>query len=122
MSDKKETCISCSNFVTGDKSPTFNDVYNRSCSKCRGCYVTFNQKVHNTKPDMINSPEHYTQGDIEAIDAIKSALGSSGYLSYLQGSVLKYMWRARDKGDVINDVAKAKWFLNRLADELEGEE
>lgn len=61
--------------------------------------------------DPIN-PDHYRNGDIECIDAIKAALGS-GFNSYLRGNILKYVWRYMDKGG-IEDLKKARWYLNRL--------
>ena len=62
--------------------------------------------------DNVNSPAHYTQNKIECIDAIKNALGS-GYEYYLQGSIMKYIWRYRDKNGV-EDLMKAKWYLDDL--------
>ena len=48
------------------------------------------------KKDNVNFPSHYTKSEIECIDAIKSALGE-GYEYYLQGNIIKYIWRYRDK-------------------------
>jgi hypothetical protein len=62
--------------------------------------------------DMVNKPPHYNNGDIETIDAIKSALGD-GFEFYLQGNILKYVWRYRHKNNV-EDLKKAQWYLNKL--------
>ena len=62
--------------------------------------------------DMVNKPPHYNNGDIEAIDAIQSALGD-GFEFYLQGNILKYVWRYRHKNNV-EDLKKAQWYLNKL--------
>jgi hypothetical protein len=64
--------------------------------------------------DMVNKPPHYNNGDIEAIDAIQSALGD-GFEFYLQGNILKYVWRYRHKNNV-EDLKKAQWYLNKLID------
>ena len=45
-----------------------------------------------TKEDMVNNPFHYNQAGIEAIDAIRAATGE-GFEYYLQGNILKYLWR-----------------------------
>ena len=66
------------------------------------------------KPDMINHPPHYNQGDIEAIDAIKSALGPEGFKAYCRGNALKYLWRSEYKGNSEADLNKANWYLNRI--------
>lgn len=42
--------------------------------------------------DMVNSPSHYNQSGIECISAIQAALGPN-FKYYLQGNVMKYMWR-----------------------------
>jgi len=62
--------------------------------------------------DMVNKPPHYNNGDIETIDAIQSALGN-GFEFYLQGNILKYVWRYRHKNNV-EDLKKAQWYLNKL--------
>ena len=65
--------------------------------------------------DMVNKPPHYNNGDIETIDAIQSALGD-GFEFYLQGNILKYVWRYRHKNNV-EDLKKAQWYLNKLVKE-----
>ena len=62
---------------------------------------------------IVNSPPHYTQGDVECIEAIKAATGD-GYQGYLQGNIMKYIWRYRAKGQAINDLKKAEWYLKEL--------
>jgi hypothetical protein len=47
--------------------------------------------------DAIN-PSHYKQGGIECIDAIKASMNLAEFIGYLQGNVLKYVWRHRHKG------------------------
>ena len=58
--------------------------------------------------DPVNSPKHYTQGDMEVITAIEG-LG----LDYHQGDVLKYISRYRFKNGM-EDLQKAKWYVERL--------
>ena len=62
---------------------------------------------------IVNSPPHYKQGDVECIEAIKSATGD-GYQGYLQGNIMKYIWRYRAKGQRLNDLRKAEWYLKDL--------
>lgn len=67
------------------------------------------------KQDMVNRPDHYTQGDIECIDAIDAAIkGLPATYAFLTGQVLKYMWRWYWKGKPIEDLEKAKFYLERL--------
>lgn len=68
--------------------------------------------------DMVNHPPHYTQGDIECIDAIHSALGSDGFKAYCRGACIKYLWRTDYKNGV-EDLKKCDWYLDRLIQENE---
>ena len=67
--------------------------------------------VHDMK-DMVNSPPHYNKFGVECIEAIQSATGE-GYECYLQGNIIKYLWRYRYKNGV-QDLEKAQWYLTRL--------
>lgn len=58
--------------------------------------------------DPVNSPKHYTQGEMEVITAIEG-LG----LDYHQGNVVKYVSRYRYKNGV-EDLKKARWYIDRL--------
>ena len=72
------------------------------------------------KKDMVNQPPHYNQDKIECIDAIESAT-NSGFEFYLQGVIIKYLWRYRYKGKPTEDLRKAEWYLQKLI-ELKMEE
>ena len=70
-------------------------------------------------PDMVNHPQHYTQGGIECIDALKAAtVGKRGIEAVCVANVIKYLWRYEEKNG-IEDVCKAKWYIERLLKELE---
>ena len=68
--------------------------------------------------NLINKPPHYNKGGIEAIDYIKQQLGS-GFKGYLEGNVLKYIHRHKYKNNPKQDLEKAKWYLERLIQEME---
>jgi len=55
----------------------------------------------------VDHPNHYNEG-IEAIDVIES-----WDLNFNVGNVIKYMLRAPFKGEQIQDLEKAKWYLDR---------
>jgi hypothetical protein len=63
--------------------------------------------------DTVNHPSHYTDGGIECIEAIESALTSEEYRGYLKGNIQKYVWRERHKGGT-ESLKKARWYLDRL--------
>ena len=62
--------------------------------------------------DPVNHPEHYTSGNIECLDAIHAALGDN-YKYYVQGNVLKYIWRFNHKNG-LEDLKKARFYLDDL--------
>ena len=69
------------------------------------------------RPDMVNSPPHYTDGGIEAIDYIAAKLGPDGFKAYCVGNALKYISRAGKKGSAKEDLSKAIWYLRRAGGE-----
>lgn len=66
--------------------------------------------------DPVNRPAHYTQGNIECIDAIEAALGLEGAIAFCKGNVIKYAWRADTKGTPAQDMRKVVWYANKAAD------
>jgi len=67
--------------------------------------------------DPVNNPLHYNIGGIEAIDAIVAATNEQ-VEGYLQGNILKYLWRYRYKNG-LEDLRKAQWYLNKLIEVYE---
>ena len=65
------------------------------------------------KSDMVNHPPHYKAGGIETIDFIEAK-----NLGYNLGNVVKYVSRADLKGNKLEDLQKAKWYLDRAISNL----
>jgi hypothetical protein len=82
---------------------------------CRPVEPANYPEIPDSSSDPIN-PSHYKQGGIECIEAMKAALGG-GFLGYLRGNAIKYLWRYDKKGGV-NDLKKARWYLDRLIQEV----
>jgi hypothetical protein len=72
-------------------------------------------EIPDSSSDPIN-PSHYKQGGIECIEAMKVALGG-GFSGYLRGNTIKYLWRY-DKKNGVEDLKKARWYLDRLIKEV----
>lgn len=69
--------------------------------------------------DTINHPSHYTNGKVECIDGIEAATtGLEGIEAVCTGNVLKYIWRWKLKNG-IEDLKKARWYLDRLIAKVE---
>ena len=58
--------------------------------------------------DAVNHPKHYTSNPsgVECIDVIE-------HMTLCLGNAVKYIWRAGLKGDIIEDLEKGRWFLDR---------
>ena len=70
--------------------------------------------------DMINSPPHYADGQIETIDYIVDVLGEYDAIHYCHGNVIKYTGsRLWSKGKPIEDAKKASWYLNKMVELME---
>jgi hypothetical protein len=64
--------------------------------------------------DMVNSPPHYgVVPNIECIEVVK-------HFPFQRGNAIKYLWRAGAKGDVVEDLKKAIWYIQSEIDDLEG--
>jgi len=60
------------------------------------------------KNDTINHPKHYTFGTIEVIEVIED-----WNLNFHLGNTVKYIARAEHKGRTVEDLKKARWYLDR---------
>lgn len=59
--------------------------------------------------EKVDHPKHYNMGSIEVIDLIED-----WGLDFNEGNVIKYFARAKHKGKFLEDMEKAKWYLQRL--------
>ncbi len=68
------------------------------------------------KRDLVNNPSHYISGGLECIDVIE-AFG----LGFRLGNCVKYVLRAgrKNKQAEIEDLKKARWYLDREIATLE---
>jgi len=60
------------------------------------------------KKEMVNHPQHYQGNKYEVIDIIEDY-----NLDFNLGNAVKYILRCEKKGNKIEDIQKAIWYLNR---------
>jgi len=93
------TCKNCGN----EEPPVSRTVPEVSGSAVKG------------KPEMVVHPKHYNNlgalchhcgGDIECIDVVEK-------MSFNIGSAVKYLWRVDEKYDNVEDLQKAKFYIER---------
>lgn len=58
--------------------------------------------------EAVNHPAHYNVGKIEVIDAIED-----WGLNFSLGNAVKYIARADHKGKPVEDLEKARWYIER---------
>ena len=58
--------------------------------------------------EQVNHPKHYTFGKFETIDVIED-----WKLGIHEASVVKYICRAKHKGNELQDLKKAEFYLHR---------
>jgi hypothetical protein len=89
-------CPICGNWfgVDIDKTP-IPDV----CPGCSDPRVKF---------DAVNHPKHYTKhpSGVECIQITE-------HMNFCKGNAVKYIWRAGEKSNEIEDLEKARWYLDR---------
>ena len=79
------------------------------------------KKLNDVSPaewDAVTKPKHYNTGGIEAIDYIKQQLGD-GFIEYCEGNALKYLHRWRYKEHPVQDLRKARWYLDKMIEATE---
>jgi len=79
----------------------------------------FREKLLEGK-DMVNHPEHYMKGGMETIEYLKAKSTPHGFQTYLRLNAMKYLSRAEEKENLVQDLEKALWYLNRLIKEMKG--
>ncbi len=65
-------------------------------------------------PDVVNYPAHYTShpSGIECIQVTE-------HMGFNLGNAVKYIWRADEKGNALEDLRKAAWYVQREIEKRE---
>ena len=85
------------------------------------CLKPYEEDSSNEDQDVVNNPKHYTSGSIECIDAMQASLSPEQFKGFLRGNVQKYCWRC-DKKNGLEDLKKARWYLDKLIETIEKEQ
>jgi hypothetical protein len=74
--------------------------------------------------DPVNHPDHYNNGPSKCANCGETieAIQVTEQMNFNLGNAVKYVWRAGKKGDRLEDLKKAAWYLNREIQRLEGEQ
>ena len=68
--------------------------------------MTFFQRIKMNDP--VNHPKHYTEhpSGVECIEITE-------HFNFNKGNAIKYIWRSADKGKEVEDLRKARWYIDR---------
>lgn len=108
----------------------YYDVYDNEAMRANANYSHMTSKVkshegfkepdyEDNESDMVNHPDHYMVGGIEALAVIEAKLGgptNEMYRGYLMGNVMKYLMRSPYKGKREEDLRKAQFYLDGLVE------
>ena len=118
--------------MTRDEMIEKLDEYCTDCDTCildkvsdkdGGCYCDVSDEILEKhfkmvfgSYDPVNRPAHYTDGKIEVIDFIEDKK-----LGFCLGNAVKYIARAgkKDPTKEIEDLKKARWYIDRRIKELQ---
>jgi hypothetical protein len=66
--------------------------------------------------DNVNHPKHYTshKSGVECIQVTE-------HMGFCLGNALKYIWRCDEKHDAIEDLKKARWYIDREIEKRQNE-
>ena len=68
--------------------------------------------------DMVNHPPHYTKGRFETIEVIEDIVQFyPAKQAWSAGNIIRYLSRAEHKGNKLEDLKKAQFYMNRLVDQ-----
>lgn len=72
-------------------------------------------KAHMHDEDLVNHPKHYTShpSGIETIEITE-------HMGFCLGNAIKYIMRADYKGNKLQDLQKAVWYINREIERIDG--
>lgn len=73
-------------------------------------------RLSGIKPDLVNSPAHYTAYPVEVIKLTE-------HMNFCRGNAVKYIARAglKDPDKELEDLEKAAWYINREINRIKGD-
>ena len=74
------------------------------------------------KKEEVNHPDRYNKGGIEVIDIIKAYTEDlNGKEAFNIGNAIKYICRLGKKDEKVQELKKARWYIEKLIEDMESE-
>jgi hypothetical protein len=112
-------CQRCHKFFTPNDKIAMGLTHCKDCI-VKECVASASTHVETVSHDPVNHPTHYNQvrlqdgRKVECIEIIEAL-----QLGFHLGNALKYLWRHDNKGNRLEELQKARWYLDR---EIQNEE
>lgn len=108
--------------LTQEDKDTFNINELRERAKTAKERLAVEDRLTDQGPrDMVNHPPHYTKGGIETIDYMEAKSTPEEFKGHLRLTAIKYLSRAGDKDDVLQEFEKAEWYIKKLIETIKRE-
>jgi hypothetical protein len=90
------------------KSNRVSPLTTKRCDECGAGYDSHEAHRCNPEGEKIHHPKHYNThpSGVECIDITE-------HMGFNIGNAIKYIWRADEKGKDIEDLQKARWYIER---------
>lgn len=82
----------------------------------KGCVELIEKSTKKDTNDDIEHPQRYNQGGIECFDVIEKFYGKDALEQFCLSNVLKYVMRCKLKNNYLNDLKKAKFYIDKILD------
>ena len=109
--EKEARALLAGNDIYAGENVNVGSEKKRPCETKKGCKnkkCGEKKKCKKSTPEKVDHPKHYNTGRIEVIDAIED-----WDLSFNDGNAIKYIARHKYKGNAVQDIEKAIWYLQR---------
>lgn len=63
--------------------------------------------------DPVEHPQHYTKFKVECIDIMEMIFGIKTVMSFCLCNAFKYLFRCFHKKNTLEDIKKARWYLDK---------
>jgi hypothetical protein len=110
----------CNNYA--DTCPKHKGWRDAKPAETRAIYAPSSTVVDPVRPEpnTVHHPAHYNTGKIEAITVIEDwQRGWPSDLAFHLGNAIKYIARAGKKDDIVQDLKKARWYVDRALSVVE---
>lgn len=127
---KTDISDSCMYIIDCEKAvyvPRYSSKLRATFYLCQGCYEKLIELIYSSErrttmtagsENMIDHPSHYRGTKYECIEVMADILTPEQLKGFCIGNAFKYLWRAGKKGDMLEDIKKASWYLGYLAEAM----